>query len=330
MIEKLIAASARNLFFVALGVLVIIGVGIWAVKSTPLDALPDLSDVQVIVFTEWKGRAPNLVEDQVTYPIVSTMLSAPKVKVVRGYSYFGMSFVYIIFQDGTDIYWARSRVLEYMNGLAGKLPAGVAPVLGPDATGVGWAFEYAVVDRSNRLNLQELRTLQDWSLRYWLRAVPGVADVASLGGYVKQYQVEIHPNKLLAYGIPLDDVMKAIQTSNNDVGGRVLEFNGTEYMVRGRGYVRKPEDLEKVVLRVNEQGDARPAAGRRPGPARAGHAARRRGAQRSRRGRRRHRHRAIRRKLAQGHREREGEDQAGLEGAAAGSRDRAGLRPVTR
>jgi len=254
MIEKLIAASARNLFFVALGVLVIIGVGVYAVKKTPLDALPDLSDVQVIVFTEWPGRAPNLVEDQVTYPIVSTMLSAPKVKVVRGYSYFGMSFVYIIFQDGTDIYWARSRVLEYMNGLAGKLPSGVAPVLGPDATGVGWAFQYAVVDRSNRLNLQELRTLQDWSIRYWLRAVPGVADVASLGGYVKQYQVEIHPNKLLAYGIPLDDVMKAIQMSNNDVGGRVLEFNGTEYMVRGRGYVRKPEDLEKVVLAVNEKG----------------------------------------------------------------------------
>jgi Cu(I)/Ag(I) efflux system membrane protein CusA/SilA len=254
MIEKLIAASARNLFFVALGVLVIIGVGIWAVKSTPLDALPDLSDVQVIVFTEWKGRAPSLVEDQVTYPIVSKMLSAPKVKVVRGYSYFGMSFVYIIFQDGTDIYWARSRVLEYMNGLAGKLPAGVGPVLGPDATGVGWAFEYAVVDRSNKLNLQELRTLQDWSIRYWLLGVPGVADVASLGGYVKQYQVEIHPNKLLAYGIPLDDVMKAIQASNNDVGGRVLEFNGTEFMVRGRGYVRKPEDLEKVVLTVNEKG----------------------------------------------------------------------------
>ncbi len=254
MIEKLIAASARNLFFVALGVLVIIGVGVYAVKKTPLDALPDLSDVQVIVFTEWPGRAPNLVEDQVSYPIVSTMLSAPKVKVVRGYSYFGMSFVYIIFQDGTDIYWARSRVLEYMNGLAGKLPSGVAPVLGPDATGVGWAYQYAVVDRSNRLNLQELRTLQDWSIRYWLRAVPGVADVASLGGYVKQYQVEIHPTKLLAYGIPLDEVMKAIQMSNNDVGGRVLEFNGTEYMVRGRGYVRKPEDLEKVVLRVNEQG----------------------------------------------------------------------------
>jgi Cu(I)/Ag(I) efflux system membrane protein CusA/SilA len=254
MIERLIAASARNLFFVGLGVLVVVGLGIWAIGSTPLDALPDLSDVQVIVFTEWKGRAPSLVEDQVTYPIVSTMLSAPNVKVVRGYSYFGMSFVYIIFQDGTDIYWARSRVLEYMNGLAGKLPAGVAPVLGPDATGVGWAFQYAVVDRSNRLNLQELRTLQDWSISYWLRAVPGVADVASLGGYVKQYQVEIQPNKLLAYEIPLDDVMKAIQASNNDVGGRVLEFSGTEFMVRGRGYVRKPEDLEKVVLAVNQKG----------------------------------------------------------------------------
>ena len=254
MIEKIIAGSARNFLLVGIFVAVIIAAGTWAVRNTPLDAIPDLSDVQVIVFTEWPGRAPNLVEDQVTYPIVSTMLSAPKVKVVRGYSYFGMSFVYIIFQDGTDMYWARSRVLEYMNGLAGKLPTGVAPVLGPDATGVGWAFEYALVDRSGRLNLQELRSLQDWSLRYWLRAVPGVADVASIGGYVKQYQIEIDPNKLLAYGIPLDEVMKAVQTSNNDVGGRVLEFNGTEYMVRGRGYVGKPEDLGKVVLRASAGG----------------------------------------------------------------------------
>lgn len=254
MIEKIIAGSARNFLLVGIFVAVIIAVGTYALRNTPLDAIPDLSDVQVIVFTEWPGRAPNLVEDQVTYPIVSTMLSAPKVKVVRGYSYFGMSFVYIIFQDGTDMYWARSRVLEYMNGLAGKLPAGVAPVLGPDATGVGWAYEYALVDRSGRLNLQQLRSLQDWSLRYWLRAVPGVADVASIGGYVKQYQIEIDPNKLLAYGIPLDEVMKAVQTSNNDVGGRVLEFNGTEYMVRGRGYVGKPEDLGKVVLRASEGG----------------------------------------------------------------------------
>ncbi len=254
MIEKIIGASARNFLLVAIGVVVIIGWGIYSIRKTPLDAIPDLSDVQVILFTEWPGRAPSLVEDQVTYPIVSRMLSAPKVKVVRGYSYFGMSFVYIIFQDGTDMYWARSRVLEYMNGLSGKLPAGVGPVLGPDATGVGWAFEYALIDRSNKLNLQELRSLQDWSLQYWLRAVPGVADVASIGGYVKQYQIEINPNKLLAFGIPLDDVMQAIQTSNNDVGGRVLEFNGTEYMVRGRGYVRGVEDLEKIALATNEQG----------------------------------------------------------------------------
>jgi Cu(I)/Ag(I) efflux system membrane protein CusA/SilA len=254
MIEKLIGASARNLFLVALGVLVIVGAGVFSIRRMRLDAIPDLSDVQVIVFSEWPGRSPNLVEDQVTYPIVSMMLSAPKVKAVRGYSYFGMSFVYIIFQDGTDMYWARSRVLEYMNGLSGKLPPGVAPVLGPDATGVGWAYEYALVDRSNRLDLQQLRSLQDWSIRYSLRAVPGVADVASIGGYVKQYQIEIYPNRLLAYGISLDEVMKAVQTSNNDVGGRVLEFNGTEYMVRGRGYVRKAEDLEKIAVAVNEKG----------------------------------------------------------------------------
>ena len=254
MIEKLIGASARNLLFVALGVLVIVGGGIYALRNIPLDALPDLSDVQVIVFTEWPGRAPSLIEDQVTFPIVSTMLSASRVKAVRGYSYFGMSFVYIVFKDGTDMYWARSRVLEYMNGLAGKLPSGVAPVLGPDATGVGWAFQYVLIDRSNRLNLQELRSIQDWSLRYWLRAVPGVADVASLGGYVKQYQIEIFPNRLLAYRIPLNEVMMAIKASNQDVGGRVIEFSGTEYMVRGRGYVRKIEDLEKVVVMASEKG----------------------------------------------------------------------------
>ena len=254
MIERIIAGSARNLLLVFLGVLGIIGAGLYAVRNIPLDALPDLSDVQVIVFTEWPGRSPNLVEDQVTYPIVSTMLSAPRVKAVRGYSYFGMSFVYIIFRDGTNLYWARSRVLEYMNGLAGRLPAGVAPVLGPDATGVGWAYEYAVVDRSNRLDLQQLRSLQDWNLRYALRAVPGVADVASIGGYVKQYQVEVYPNRLLAYGITLDEVMDAIGASNNDVGGRVIEFNGTEYMIRGRGYVQRIADLEKVAVRASEKG----------------------------------------------------------------------------
>ncbi len=253
MIEKLIGASARNVLFVALGILLILGGGIYALRNIRLDALPDLSDVQVIVFTEWPGRSPNLVEDQVTYPIVSAMLSAPRVKAVRGYSYFGMSFVYIIFKDGTDMYWARSRVLEYMNGLSGKLPSGVAPVLGPDATGVGWAYQYVLVDRSNRLNLQELRSLQDWSVRYWLRAVPGVADVASIGGYVKQYQIEIFPNRLLAYDIALDDIMMAVEASNNDVGGRVLEFSGTEYMVRGLGYVKKLEDLEKVVVATGEK-----------------------------------------------------------------------------
>ncbi|HET6373588.1 MAG TPA: efflux RND transporter permease subunit, partial [Candidatus Polarisedimenticolia bacterium] len=254
MIERIIAASARNLLIVSLGVVVIVAAGWYALKHIPLDALPDLSDVQVIVFTEWEGRSPTLVEDQVTYPIVSTMLSAPRVKVVRGYSYFGMSFVYIIFRDGTDLYWARSRVLEYMNGLAGRLPSGVAPVLGPDATGVGWAYQYAIVDSTNRLDLQELRSLQDWNIRYALRSVPGVADVASIGGYVKQYQVEVYPNRLLAYEVTLDEVMDAIQASNNDVGGRVIEFNGTEYMIRGRGYVQQVKDLEKVAVRTSEKG----------------------------------------------------------------------------
>ena len=248
MIEKLIAFSARNAFIVVLLIITIVGAGVWALRNTSIDAIPDLSDVQVIVTANWEGRSPTLVEDQVTYPIVTALISAPNVKVVRGFSYFDVSFVYVIFQDGTDLYWARSRVLEYLSGLQGRLPEGVQPVLGPDATGVGWGFEYALVDRTGQHDLSRLRTLNDWYVRYWLRSVTGVAEVAPVGGYVKQYQIEIDPNALLAYNIPLDMVVSAVRKSNNDVGGRVVEWTGREYMVRGRGYIEKVSDVEQVSL----------------------------------------------------------------------------------
>ncbi len=246
MIGKLITFSTQHRFFVLLLTCFAIVGGIVALQHTPLDAIPDLSDVQVIVYTEWPERSPTLVEDQVTYPIVTSLLSAPKVKVVRGYSFFGSSFVYVIFQDGTDLYWARTRVLEYMQAVAGRLPAGVAPVLGPDATGVGWGFQYAVIDTSGNHDLAQLRTLNDWYIRYWLQAVPGVAEVARIGGYERQYQVEVNPNTLLAYKLPLSKVIEAIRKGNNDTGGRVVEFTGREYMVRGRGYIQSVQDIEKI------------------------------------------------------------------------------------
>lgn len=254
MIEKVIEWSARNRFFVFLGVFFAVAAGLWALKNTPLDAIPDLSDVQVIVFTEWQGRSPDLVEDQVTYPIVTALISAPHVKLVRGYSFFGLSFVYIIFEDGTDLYWARSRVVEYMQGVRGNLPDGVNPTLGPDATGVGWAYMYALVDNSGQYDLSQLRTLQDWYVRYSLEAVPGVAEVASVGGFVKQYQVEINPDTLLAYHLPINKVIAAIRDSNNDVGGRVVEYTGREYMVRGLGYIQNVADLQKIVVGTNGDG----------------------------------------------------------------------------
>ncbi len=207
MIEKLIAFSARNAFIVILLIVAIVGGGVWAIRETPIDAIPDLSDVQVIVTANWEGRSPTLVEDQVTYPIVTALVSAPDVKVVRGFSYFDVSFVYVIFEDGTDLYWARSRVLEYLNGLQGRLPAGVTPVLGPDATGVGWGFEYALVDRTGGHDLASLRTLNDWYVQYRLRSVTGVAEVAPVGGFVKQYQIEVDPNALLAYNMSIDKVV---------------------------------------------------------------------------------------------------------------------------
>jgi len=254
MIEKLIAFSARNAFIVILLMIGITGGGIWAIRNTPIDAIPDLSDVQVIVTANWEGRSPTLVEDQVTYPIVTALISAPNVKVVRGFSYFDVSFVYIIFEDGTDLYWARSRVLEYLNGLQGRLPAGVTPVLGPDATGVGWGFQYALVDRTGKHDLSRLRALNDWSVQYMLRSVTGVAEVAPVGGYVKQYQIEVDPNALLSYNMPIDMVIAAVRKSNNDVGGRVVEWTGREYMVRGRGYIENVADIEQVSLGAKPDG----------------------------------------------------------------------------
>lgn len=254
MIEKIIGWSARNRFFIYLATIFVVAWGVFVAYRTPLDAIPDLSDVQVIVLTEWQGQSPNVIEDQITYPIVTALLSAPKVKVVRGYSFFGLSFVYAIFEDGTDIYWARSRVLEYMQGLQGQLPPGVTPTIGPDATGVGWAFEYALVDKTGRHDLSELRTLQDWYVRYWLESVPGVSEVASVGGFVKQYQVAIDPDKLLGYGLSIDKVIDAIRQNNNDVGGRVVEFTGREYMVRGLGYIKNIDDIQKIAVGSNRNG----------------------------------------------------------------------------
>jgi Cu(I)/Ag(I) efflux system membrane protein CusA/SilA len=254
MINRIIEFSVKNKFFVYLFTLFAISWGVWAVYNTPLDAIPDLSDPQVIVYTQWGDRSPTLVEDQITYPIVTSLLSAPHVKVVRGFSYFGFSLVYVVFNEGTDLYWARSRVVEYMQGIADRLPNGVRPTLGPDATGVGWAFEYALVDKTGKHDLSQLRTLQDWYVRYWLASVPGVSEVASLGGFVKQYQVTINPKDLLAYKIPINEVIEKIRMSNNDVGGRLVEMTGREYMVRGLGYIKNIEDIEKVAVGTNGNG----------------------------------------------------------------------------
>ncbi|RMH58753.1 MAG: efflux RND transporter permease subunit [Candidatus Hydrogenedentota bacterium] len=254
MLGRLIEYSVKNKFLVLLSTVILIGGGVYSLINTPLDAIPDLSDVQVIIFTEYPGQAPQVVEDQVTYPLTTAMLAVPYAKVVRGYSFFGFSFVYIIFEDGTDMYWARSRVLEYLNFVAGRLPRGVTPQLGPDATGVGWVFEYQLEDKSGRHDLSELRSIQDWYLRYELQTVPGVSEVASLGGFVKQYQVEVDPNKLAEYNIPLQKVRHAIMRSNNDVGGRLIEMAEMEYMVRGLGYIKSIEDLKRIAVGVDADG----------------------------------------------------------------------------
>jgi Cu(I)/Ag(I) efflux system membrane protein CusA/SilA len=246
MIANLIAWSLRNRFLVSLATAALVVAGVWAIRTTPVDALPDLSDVQVVIQTEFSEQAPQIVEDQVTYPIASEMLKVPGARVVRGFSFFGTSLVYILFEDGTDLYWARSRVLEYMNGLRQRLPQGVEPTLGPDATGVGWVFEYVL--ESDSLDLAQLRTLQDWYIRYQLTAIPGVSEVASLGGFVKQYQVEVDPERLRAFHIPVMRVVQAIGTHNADVGARVIEMGGREYMIRGLGYLRTVTDIGNVAV----------------------------------------------------------------------------------
>jgi Cu(I)/Ag(I) efflux system membrane protein CusA/SilA len=253
-LRRIIEGSAKNPFLTGLGAVAILGWGTFALINTPLDAIPDLSDVQVIVYTEFPGQAPQVVEDQVTYPLTTAMLAVPFATVVRGYSFFGFSFVYIIFEDGTDLYWARSRVLEYLNFVSGRLPQGVTPTLGPDATGVGWVYEYALVDRTGRNDLSDLRSIQDWYLRYELQTVPGVSEVASIGGFVRQYQVEVDPNALASYDISLAQVRRAIQRSNNDVGGRLVEMAETEFMVRGRGYIESLEDLAVIAIGTDGKG----------------------------------------------------------------------------
>jgi len=253
-LETLIGFSARNWLLTLILVLAATAWGYRSLINSPLDAIPDLSDAQVIVFTNWPGRSPDLVEDQITYPLTTTLLAAPGVRFVRGQSFMGLSFVYVIFEDGTDIYWARSRVLEYLNSAASKLPDAVQPTLGPDATGVGWVYQYALVDKSGNQSLADLRSLQDFNLRYALEAVEGVAEVASVGGFVKEYQINIDPNKLASYGISLQKVTTAVRASNSDVGGRVLEIAGHEQFIRGRGYVKSVEDLKEVVIGVGEGG----------------------------------------------------------------------------
>jgi Cu(I)/Ag(I) efflux system membrane protein CusA/SilA len=254
MVENIIEFCARNRFIVFLLVFSLGAGGLWALRNTPVDAIPDLSDTQVIIYTPWMGRSPDLVEDQITYPIVTALLSAPNVTVVRGFSDFGYSYVYVLFKDGTDIYWARSRVLEYLNQLTGRLPEGITPQLGPDATGVGWVFQYALVDESGQQDLSTLRSFQDWYLSYWLRSVEGVAEVASVGGFVRQYQINLDPTRLLAYRLNVSEIIDKVRMSNMDVGGRVVEFSGAEYMIRGRGYIKSVADIEKIAVAVNANG----------------------------------------------------------------------------
>src|SRR5579863_1708280 len=248
MIARVIAWCTRNVLLVFTAVVLVVAAGVWSMERIPLDALPDISDVQVIVHTGWAGEPPDVIEDQVTYPIVTSLLAAPHVKAVRAQTMLGDSYVYVVFEDGTDLYWARSRVIEYLQQISGRLPENVHPSIGPDATGAGWVYEYAIVDKSGKHSLADLRSLQDWHLRYALETVPGVAEVASIGGFVKQYQIQLDPNKLLAYGIPLSTVIDKAKMSTNEVGGRVLNLSGADYMVRGLGYLRSPDDLAAVAV----------------------------------------------------------------------------------
>ena len=253
MIPRIIEFCARNRALVLIVAAAALFGALWCMVHIPLDAIPDLSDTQVIIYSRW-DRSPDVIEDQVTYPIVTAMLGAPKVKAIRGFSDFGFSYVYVIFQDGTDIYWARSRTLEYLSKILPRLPEGVKTELGPDATALGWVYQYALVDKSGKHSLAELRTFQDWYLRYWVQSVQGVAEVASIGGFQKQYQVNVDPTSLLAYNIPLMKVVDAIRQGNNDVGGRLVELSGAEYMVRGRGYATSVKDIEEVVVGTDMKG----------------------------------------------------------------------------
>src|SRR3954452_9202663 len=252
MLRNVIEFSLKNKFLALLATAALIAGGALAVRNIPLDAIPDLSDTQVIIYTEWPGQAPQIVQDQVTYPITTKMLSVPRAKVVRGYSFYGFSFVYVIFEDGTDPYWARSRVLEYLSGLANQLPKNVTPTLGPDATGVGWAFMYSIT--STNRDLAELRSMQDWYLRYQLASVEGVSEVASVGGFVKQYQVTVDPTKLRAYNLSISDVAMAVKRSNGEVGGRSIELAEKEFFLRVRGYVQSLDDLRKVAVGAGANG----------------------------------------------------------------------------
>ncbi len=254
MINRIIDFSAHNRVLIVVLTVCLTLYGIWSMREIPLDAIPDLSDAQVIIYTEWPGRSPDLIEDQVTFPIISAMLAAPHVSVVRGSSDYGFSYVYVIFEEGTDIYWGRTRVLEYMSKLNGQLPEGVSPKLGPDATGVGWAFQYALRDKTGQNNLQQMRSFNDWYLRYWLESVPGVAEVATVGGFVKQYQINVDPNRLLAYKVPLTQVMDAVRNGNSEVGARSLEMTGKEYVVRGRGYIQSLADIQNLSVAVGNNG----------------------------------------------------------------------------
>ena len=247
MINRIISFSAKNKFLVFAVVAAACFWGAWSIARLPLDATPDLSETQVIILSRW-DRSPDIIEDQVTYPIITAMTGAPRVKTVRGISDFGFSYVYVIFEEGTDIYWARSRTLEYLSGVTARLPQEVRTEIGPDATALGWVFQYVLKDESGKHNLGELRSYQDWYLKYYLKAVPGVSEVASLGGFTQQYQVNVDPNRLRSFGIPISRVADAVREGNSETGARLLEFGGAEYMIRGRGYMRSPQDLEETVL----------------------------------------------------------------------------------
>ena len=328
MIHRIIDFSARNKFVVFLLVGVAVAAGWWSLQNVPLDAIPDLSDTQVIIYSRW-DRSPDIMEDQVTYPIITALLGAPHVKDIRGFSDFGYSYVYIIFDEGTDIYWARSRTLEYLSKITPRLPSGVQTELGPDATSIGWVFQYALVDTTGKQSLDSLRSYQDWYLRYYLESVPGVAEVAPIGGLVRQYQIQVDPYKLAEYKIPLMKVVEAVRASNNDVGGRLVEFASREYMVRGRGYARSLDDLRSIVV----GGDARrgvPITVKDVGQVTLGpgHSPRDRGPGRQgRRGGRSGDH-ALRRKRLARDRPREGQDGSNSAVAASRREDCHHLRPV--